>query len=116
MSVNKVILLGHVGRDPEIRYPQRDLAIASFPLATNERVKGGGERTEWHRIVMTGRNAELAERYIRRGTRLYLEGKLCTRLWVDKAQQKHNVTEIYVDTFELLGRGEGGATPQERQE
>ncbi len=104
MSVNKVILLGNVGRDPDVRYPDKDNPTASFPLATNERSVDGSERTEWHRIMMVGRNAELAERYIRCGTKLYLEGRLRTRIWEDKFHIKHNITEIYCDTFELLGR------------
>ena len=103
MSVNKVILLGYVGKDPVVRYPEKGLAIASFSLATNER-HGDIERTEWHNIVMTGKNGEFAEKYIRKGSRMYLEGKLRTRIWTDRLEIKHNVTEIYVDFFELLGR------------
>lgn len=103
MSVNKVILLGNVGNDPTIRYPQKGMAMASFPLATNER-HGDVERTEWHNIVMFGRNGEFAEKYIRKGTRLYIEGKLRSRQWVDRLEVKRTVTEIYVDYFELLGR------------
>lgn len=103
MSVNKVILLGHVGSDPNVRYPEKDMCVASFSLATNEK-RGEMERTEWHNIVMVGRNGEWAERYIRKGTQLYLEGKLRSRVWVDKFQVKRTVTEIYVDYFELLGR------------
>ncbi len=110
MSVNKVILLGNVGRDPEVRYTGPGQAIAEFPLATTERAYTNAagiqvpERTEWHRIVMNGRNAEFAERYIRKGTKLYIEGKLRTRVWEDRASIKHYVTEIYVDTFDFLGR------------
>ncbi len=103
MSVNKVILLGNVGRDPEVRYPQKDMAVASFSLATNERGANGSERTEWHNLVMIGKQAELAEKYVRKGTKLYVEGKLRTRVWEDKFQVKRYVTEIYVDNFELLG-------------
>ena len=103
MSVNKVILLGNVGADPEMRYPEQDMAVATFPLATNER-RGEMEITEWHRIVMTGKNAEIAEKYIRKGTMLYVEGKLRTRTWEDKLNIKRSVTEILVDRFELLGR------------
>lgn len=109
MSVNKVILLGNVGRDPDVRYPQQGQVVASFPLATSDRAytsKSGEqvpERTEWHNIVMFGRNAEVAERYVRKGTKLYIEGKLRTRTWEDKTAIKHYITEVYVDTFELLG-------------
>ena len=110
MSVNKVILLGHVGKDPDVRYVAQNQAVASFTLATTERgfTNANGvqvpERTEWHNIVMRGRNAEVAERYIRKGTQLYLEGRLRTRTWEDRNQIKRYVTEVYVDTFELLGR------------
>ncbi len=104
MSVNKVILLGHVGKDPEMNLADSANPVARFSVATNMRTKGGQELTEWHRIVMTGRNAELAERYIRKGTRLYLEGRLRTRQYEDKFHITHNITEIYADTFELLGR------------
>lgn len=103
MSVNKVILLGHVGVDPEIRYPEQGVVVATFSLATNER-KGEMEITEWHRIVMVGKNAEMAEKYIRKGTMLYVEGKLRTRTWEDKLNIKRSVTEILVEKFELLGR------------
>ena len=108
MSVNKVILLGNVGRDPEIRYVEK-CTIASFPLATDERpvrLPDGTERpgrTEWHNIVMWNASAEMAERYIRKGTRLYIEGRLRYRTWEDRNAIKRTVTEIYVDTFEILG-------------
>lgn len=104
MSVNKVILLGNVGADPKMHYPDKNSAYAYYSLATNERI-GQTERTEWHNIVMTGRNAEYAEKYIRKGTRLYLEGKLRTRSYNDKLGLQRYVTEIYVDNFEILGRG-----------
>lgn len=103
MSVNKVILLGNVGKDPMVRYPEKGMAIASFPLATSER-KGEYESTEWHNIVMVGKSAEFAEKYIRKGSKLYLEGKLHSRSWEDKFGIKRYITEIYADSFELLGR------------
>lgn len=108
MSVNRVILVGNVGKDPEVRYVSEGRAIASFSLATNERAytTANGvnipERTEWHNIVMTGHNAEIAERYIRKGLKLYIEGKLRTRVWEDRNQIKRQVTEVYADTFEML--------------
>lgn len=105
MSVNKVILLGNVGKDPDVRYPEKGMAVARFTIATNER-NGDKEHTEWHNIIMVGRNGELAERYIRKGTRIYIEGKLRTRVWEDKFQVKRNITEIYADYFELLGRNQ----------
>lgn len=110
MSVNKVILIGNVGRDPDVRYPAQGQIVASFPLATHERgyTNSAGisvpEKTEWHNIVMWGKNAEIAEKYIRKGTALYIEGKLRTRTWEDKNMIKRNVTEVYVDTFDLLSR------------
>lgn len=122
MSVNKVILLGNVGRDPDVRYPSQGQTVASFPLATSDRAytTSAGtqvpERTEWHNIVMWGRNAEVAEKYIRKGSRLYIEGRLRTRNWEDKNKIKRYITEIYVDTFEMLGGGQrmqdGTATAQ----
>ena len=110
MSVNKVILIGNVGRDPDVRYTAPGQPIASFSLATTERgyTSASGtqvpERTEWHNIVMWGKNAEIAERYIRKGSLLYVEGKLRTRTWEDKNQIKRQVTEVYVDNFDFLGR------------
>lgn len=107
--MNKVILLGHVGADPTIRYVERR-PVASFSLATNEparRTDSGvevPERTEWHNIVMTDKAAEFAEKYIRKGTRLFVEGTLRTRYWEDRNTIKRSVTEIYVTSFEIIGR------------
>ena len=116
MAVNKVILLGNVGKDPEVRYPQQGQAVAQFSLATTERAYTNAngvqvpERTEWHNIVAWGRNAEIVERYVKKGTQLYIEVKLRTRMWEDRNQIKRYVTEVYVDVLELLGRrGEGNA-------
>lgn len=109
MSVNKVILIGNVGKDPDVRYTAPDQAVAAFPLATTERAYTNAsrvqvpEKTEWHNIVMWGRNAQIAEKYIRKGSQLYIEGKLRTRVWEDRNQIKRYVTEIYVDTFDFLG-------------
>ena len=108
MSVNKVILIGNVGAKPEMRYIGERLE-ARFNLATNER--GGRdangvelpEITEWHRIVMRDKAAQLAERYIDAGTKLYIEGKLRTRSWQDRNAIKRTVTEIIVENFEFLG-------------
>ena len=108
--MNKVILLGNVGRDPRMRMVDSS-PVAEFPLATRERrkVKGADgkevdmpELTEWHNIVMWGRAAEFAEKYIRKGSRLLVEGKIRTRAWEDHNAIKRYITEIYVDTFELL--------------
>ena len=120
MSVNKVILLGHVGRDPEVRYVAQNQPVASFSLATTEHAyttQAGvqvPERTEWHNIVMWGRSAEVAERYIRKGTQIYLEGHLRTRTWEDRNQIKRYVTEVHVDTFELLGRPRSAEEPAQQ--
>ena len=109
MSVNKVILVGNVGRDLEIRYVETR-PVASFSLATTERAyttSSGAqipERTEWHNIVMWDRAAETAEKYIRKGTKLYVEGKLRTRTWEDRNTIKRTVTEIYVEAFDILSR------------
>lgn len=105
MSVNKVILLGYVGSDPEIRYPEKDRAIAFLSLATNDQYgAGGAEVTEWHRLVMGGQNAHLAERYIRKGSRIYVEGKLKSREYEDKMKIRRRITEVIVERVELLGR------------
>ncbi len=119
MSVNKVILLGNVGRDPDVRYVAQGRPVASFSLATTERgfTNSNGvqvpERTEWHNIVMWGRHAEVAEKYSRKGTQLYIEGQLRTRMWEDRNAIKHYVTEVHVDNFELLGRPRTEASPQQ---
>lgn len=108
-GVNKVILLGNVGRDPEVRYTQNGTAVANFSLATSEVYGGrdGGERkeqTEWHNIVCWGRQAEIAGQYVKKGRQLYVEGRLQTRDWVDPQGVKHYKTEIVCRNFQLLGR------------
>ncbi|MDE6832583.1 MAG: single-stranded DNA-binding protein [Muribaculaceae bacterium] len=109
MSVNRVILVGNVGRDPEIRYVE-SRPVATFPLATTERARRSAsgaeipERTEWHRIVMWDGAADIAERYITKGAKLYIEGKLRTRAWNDQNAIKHTVTEVVVDEFDILQR------------
>ncbi|MGM9870967.1 MAG: single-stranded DNA-binding protein [Muribaculaceae bacterium] len=105
--MNKVILMGNVGQDPTIRYIG-SRPMATFSLATNERARrlpDGTElpeRTEWHNIVMYDAQAEIAEKYIRKGSKLLIEGKLRTRIWEDRNAIKRAVTEIYVDTFDIL--------------
>lgn len=108
MSYQKVILIGNVGRDPAITFVEKR-PRAAFSLATTETIRpsAGGDpvkRTEWHQIVMWDDAADFAEKYIRRGSRLFIEGRLRTRVWEDRAAIKHNVTEIMVDRFELLSR------------
>lgn len=108
MSVNKVILLGNVGKDPDVRYVDNSVAVATFPLATTERgytLANGTqvpERTEWHNIVVWRGLAEICEKYVRKGDKLYLEGKIKTRSYDDQKGVKHYITEIYVDNMEML--------------
>ena len=114
-GVNKVILLGNVGKDPEIRASGGGMAIASFSLATAERTKdqqgNWTDKTEWHNLVAFGRTAEIVRDYVKKGTQLYIEGKITTRSWDDKESgQKKYRTEIIVNEMNLLGgRGEGAA-------
>ena len=118
MSVNKVILVGNVGRDPEVRYVEKDVPVASFSLATTDRGfkrQDGSEvpeRTEWHNIVVWRGLAKVAEMYVRKGTSLYIEGKLRTRSWTDQNNNTRYITEVIADQMELLGkRPEGGVPP-----
>lgn len=105
MSVNKIILVGNVGKDPVVRYVE-GTAIASFSLATSDRAStdAAAERTEWHNIVLWGKMAERAERYVRRGAKLYVEGKMRYRVWEDRNAISRTVAEVYVDYFEILSR------------
>ena len=108
-GVNKVILVGNVGKDPEVRYLENGgIPVAKFPLATNEvyRNKEGNkvEQTEWHHIVLWRGLAEVAEKYVRKGSLLYIEGKLKTRNWEDKDGTKKYATEIIADNLTILGK------------
>ena len=109
MSVNKVILVGNAGKDPEVRYLDKGLAVANFSLATTEKgftMQNGTQvpdRTEWHNIVAWKGLAELAEKYIKKGSQLYIEGKIQTRSW-EKDGVKRYTTEIYADSIQLLGK------------
>ncbi len=103
-SINKVILVGNLGRDPEIRTMQSGDKLANFSLATsetwNDRQSGERrERTEWHRVVIFGRLAEIAERYLRKGSKVYLEGSLQTRKWQDQSGQERYTTEVVLQRF-----------------
>ncbi|MDR3367302.1 MAG: single-stranded DNA-binding protein [Prevotellaceae bacterium] len=119
MALNKVMLIGNVGRDPEIRHLDNGVAITTIALATSETYtdKNSGQRTtntEWHNVVLWHQLADLAERYIRKGTQLYVEGKIRTRSWEDRNGQKRSTTEIIADNVQLLGRREdssAGAQP-----
>jgi len=112
--VNKVILLGHLGRDPEVRSTPSGRQVANFTLATNRRWtnRETGERqeeTEWHRIVVWGRQAEVAGQYLRRGKQIYLEGRLQTRSWEDRQSgEKRYTTEVICENFQMLGSRDGG--------
>lgn len=115
MSVNKVILVGNVGKDPDVRYVESGVCVANFPLATSDRAyttRSGTqvpERTEWHNIVLWRGLAEVAEKYVRKGTQLYVEGKIRTRSWVDAStNQTRYITEIYAENMEILGRRQDG--------
>jgi single-strand DNA-binding protein len=111
-SVNKVILVGNLGRDPEVRYTQGGTAVANFTLATNEvwNDKAGAkqERTEWHRIVVWGKQAEIAREYLSKGKQVYIEGSIQTRQWDDKEGNKRTTTEIKASRVIFLGRPGGG--------
>lgn len=112
-GVNKVILIGNLGRDPEIRYTQSGQAVTNFTLATNEtwKDKDGqkAEKTEWHRIVAWGKLAELCSQYLAKGRTVYIEGRLQTRDWEDKDGHKRQTTEINASTVQFLGgQGDGG--------
>src|ERR1700687_2121584 len=114
MSVNKVILVGNLGRDPETRYTGAGQAVCHFSLATSESFKDrNGERqkrTEWHKIVVWAKLAEIAQQYLKKGSQIYLEGRLQTREWQDKEGQKRTTTEIVATNFRMLGgRAEGAA-------
>lgn len=104
MSVNKVILLGYVGSDPEIRYPEKDRPVAFCSLATNDIKPNGMESTEWHRLIFYGETAKIVERYVRKGTQLYVEGKLSTREYQDRLNITRKITEIIVTFFEIVGK------------
>lgn len=109
MSVNKVILVGNVGKDPTIRYVD-GRAVAELTLATTEKARTTAngvkieERTEWHRLVCWDKAAETAEKYVTKGTKLFVEGKLRTRSWTDRNGIQHKLTEIYIDNFDILSR------------
>ena len=118
-SVNKVILVGNCGRDPEIRYTPSGDAVANVSLATSERYKDRStgenrEQTEWHRLVFFGKLAEIVGEYVKKGSSLYVEGKIRTRKWTDQnTGQDRYTTEIVGDTMRMLGGRGGGAVQAE---
>ena len=111
-GVNKVILIGNLGKDPEVRFTPSGAAVSNFNIATNESWtdKSGQkqERTEWHRIVVWGKLAELCGEYLKKGRQCYVEGRLQTREWTDKEGKKNYTTEVVAQTVQFLGGGAGG--------
>lgn len=125
MSVNKVILVGRLGRDPETRYTGGGQAVANFSVATDETYKDrNGERqkrTEWHKIVVWGKQAEIAQQYLKKGSLVFIEGRIQSREWQDKEGQKRTSFEIVASNFRMLGgrgdssgAGSGGGTSGSR--
>jgi single-strand DNA-binding protein len=112
-SVNKVILVGNLGRDPQVRYTSSGTPVANFTMATSERWTDPSgerkERTEWHRIVVWGKQAEIVGDYLRKGKQVYIEGSLQTREWTDREGNKRYTTEVRAQRVQMLGR------PDERQ-
>lgn len=119
-SLNKVMLIGRLGQDPEVRYTQSNTAVATLSLATSERYKDGNgeqqERTEWHRVVAWGRLAEICQQYLHKGSLIYVEGPLQTRQWEDNQGQKRYTTEIKALQMTMLdsrqsNQGQGMGAP-----
>lgn len=115
-SLNKVMLIGNLGRDPEIRYTQNGTAVANFTMATTDRwTDGTGERqekTEWHRVVVWAKQAEIVGEYLKKGRQVYVEGSLQTREWTDREGQKRYTTEVKAQRVQMLGsRGESRREP-----
>jgi single-strand DNA-binding protein len=114
-SVNKVILVGNLGRDPETRYTTGGDAVTNIRVATTDTWKDKNgekqERTEWHTVVFFGRQAEIAGEYLKKGRQVYVEGRLQTRKWQDKEGQDRYTTEIVADRMQMLGNREGSGAP-----
>ncbi|MGP1621449.1 MAG: single-stranded DNA-binding protein [Candidatus Cryptobacteroides sp.] len=110
MSLNKVMLIGNVGKEPEIRYIETGSGskVASFTIATTERYRDKNgetkENTEWHNVVMWRSGADIVEKYVHKGTQIYIEGKLRSRSWTDQSGNKRYTTEVLADSIQLLGR------------
>jgi single-strand DNA-binding protein len=113
--VNKVILVGRLGKDPEVKHLESGAVMAKFSLATSENFKDRNgekvEQTEWHNIVVWRKLAEIAEKYLRKGSQVYIEGKIKTRTWDDQDGNKHYMTEVVADNFQMLGAK--GSTQQD---
>ncbi|MDR1591440.1 MAG: single-stranded DNA-binding protein [Prevotellaceae bacterium] len=116
MSINKVILIGNVGKDPDVRYLDNNVRVANFSMATTEKgytMSNGTQvpdKTEWHNIVLWRGLAEIAEKYVRKGSQIYIEGKIKSRVYEDKTGVKRYITEIYGDNLQLLGKRESAGT------
>ena len=119
MSINKVILIGNLGKDPEVRYSGSGVAIANFTLATSRKYKNKDgeqqEETEWHRICAFGRTAEVCGEYLKKGRRVYIEGRLKTREWQDKDNNRRWTTEIGCEQMQMLGSRERDGFDQAKQ-
>ena len=128
MSVNKVMLLGHLGADPEMRYSQNQTAICNLSVATNDRRKGADgqwtEQTEWHRVVTFGKTAENCSNYLAKGRQVFVDGRIQTRKWQDKQGQDHYTTEIVANNVQFIGGRDsamgggasGGYSQQQQQQ
>jgi single-strand DNA-binding protein len=110
-GINKVILVGNLGKDPEVRYVNENVPVATFSLATTERFKDKSgqmqDATEWHNIVAWRQLAEVSEKFLRKGKQVYIEGKIRSRSYDDKDGNKRYITEIVADTIQMLGRKDG---------
>ena len=119
-SINKVILIGRLGKDPEVRYTSENVAVANISLATSEVYKNRSgdkvETTEWHNVVVWRKLAEVAEKYLTKGKLIYVEGKLRTRKWDDKDGNTRYTTEIVADNFTMLGSKADSPTSEKVQE
>ncbi len=108
MTLNKVLLIGNVGKDPEVKHLDKGVSVVTIPIATTERFKDKNgelrEQTEWHNVVFWRSLAEFVEKYVKKGSQVFIEGKLRSRSWEDQNGQKRYVTEIVADTIRLLGR------------
>ena len=119
-SVNKVIIIGHLGRDPEMRYTPSGQPVANLSVATDESFKGKDgqkvEKTEWHRITVRGKQAEFCGNFLARGRLVYVEGKLETRKWTDKDGVEKYTTEIKADRIQFLDKRQDGQQPAPQQQ
>ena len=122
MSLNKVMIIGHLGKDPEVRYLPSGKPTANFSVAANHRYKVEGEvkeETEWFNIVVYGRLAEVCSEYLKKGRPVYLEGRMRTRNWLDSSGNKHYRSEVIVETMQLIGpkpNGQDASPPVEKDE